>query len=263
MSTVIGNGRRIRHGMDETYALLMAAKPEATAIAAAIQTEWYAVRTSRMIDTARIAGETAKHPLHTAWIEMDDRRTSIRLSSRRDPAVDVDFELWLFPRGKDVLLIRNAEQRRLCEWFDALPFVDDHAWWDNADREESVSRGTWNARRRDWDAVLPPGSVPADRCLVMSLCGPDRMPPDPRAVLSAIRPTAERIESLAREQRANDIARTLADPGNANPDVWETMRLHSRATTMIDDDPVAMEAVRERIASFVKDISMQDLRGTS
>ena len=261
MSTVISNGRIIHERIDVAYGLLMGVRADAVSLGRTIETRWLATRAARMIDEARMSGTTFDHPLHRAWCEMDDRRRELARTRLRDPLVDIGLELWLFPRDQDTLMIVRSEQPSLIDWFDRLDFVDDHSWWDNSDRPDDVSVKAWSVRRRDWKGVLPSGSTPDERCLALVMCSPNRMPPDPEAVLGVIPPLSTRIADMAEERHIMRRIGILRKDHPSAPDHVEVMRLYGQARKAAEADPEERETIRRHVGERLAEITLKDLVG--
>lgn len=261
MSTVISHGRIIHKRVDVAYRLLMGVRAEAVSLGRTIEARWLATQAARMIDDARMSGTTFEHPLHRAWCEMDDRRREIARTRLRDPLVDIGLELWLFPRDQDTLVIVRSEQPGLIDWFDRLDFVDDHSWWDNADRPDDVSVKAWSVRRRDWKAMLPSGSTPDEKCLALTMCSPNRMPPDPEAVLGEIPPLATRIADMAEERHIMKRIGMLRKNHDSVTDPGEVMRLYGEARRIAEADPDGRALFRHHAEERLTEITMKDLVG--
>lgn len=261
MSTVIPNGRIIHEKVDVAYGLLMRARKGAVALGLTMEARWLAARSARIIDQARMSGASFQKPLHQAWCEMDDRRREIARTKRRDPLVDIGLELWLFPRRLDTLVIVRSEQPGLIDWFDRLRFVDDHCWWDNADRPDGVSSKEWAARQKDWTRVLPAGSTPDERCLSLTMCGPNRLPADPEAVLGEILPLTQRITAMAEERHVMDRLAILQKQDGRSKDLDDAMALYGKARKAAESDPDARAVIRRHVEERLAEITLNDLVG--
>jgi hypothetical protein len=169
MSTVIAYGRRLNGNISDVYNWLIAAKDSAIKLNYDLQTRWAVQTTVFQIDRATSKGISPEYRLHNALIDLDDRRHRIQKSQHRDPLVDFDFEIYLFPAGSKTLCMVNCEQRELLNWFDDLPWVSEYAYWDNSDRDDSVTAAEWRSRKKAWNEVLPGAGVPSERCLTFKL----------------------------------------------------------------------------------------------
>lgn len=220
MSTKIYGGRVIAAPIGRAYDMLLAVRPQAVAIGTGLQHEWMARRAVELIDAAALKGETVGMPIVSAWHDLLDGVREIRGTRRRNPDLDFEFELWLFPLARRTLMLVHTEQTRMREWVDALPFVRDHSYWDNTDRDETVDARTWASRRRDWERVLPGAGVPSDRSLTMTMFNHDfAMPPTASDALRHAPSLDQRIAAVARRRHIDEVyADMLEQARSEDPD---------------------------------------------
>lgn len=265
MSTKIYNGRLLAGSIGKVYDLLLEAKPEAKAIARRLEIAWMARRATAIIDDARIKGEEPRHPLGDAWQELMDRRRAIRREGQRDPGVDHEFEIWLFPRRGATLAIVNTEQRELRDWFDALPWVAEYAYYDNTDPPEEVTARQWDARRRAWDKALPGAGVPSERCLVFTMVSCEHIWfAEPAEALARVPPIGERLARVVDNRvREEHHARLTREEKERDPDFKpEGFSLFFKAVQAAKNDVEGRRAAEAEIAPFIRELTAQDLAGT-
>lgn len=207
MSVNIHGGRIIRAPLGRAYEMLMQAKPDAKAIGERLQEKWMVERAVDIIDTACLKGDEVEQPLMDAWKELLDRMKKIKATMQRDPQVDFEFDLWLFPLGRRTLLLVQSEQREMQDYVDGLPFVEPYAYWDSTDPDEDVERSEWRRRMRDWEKVLPRLGIPSDTCLTMVMFNSElAMPPSG----SRIRPHIPSLEDrIARHASTRHVSETM------------------------------------------------------
>lgn len=262
MSTKIYNGRIIRAPIGKAYDLLIRQKPAAVQIGRNLEIAFMANIAADKIDKARFDGEELDSPLFQAWNEMSDRVREIKKTQRRDPAVDFECELWLFPYKEQTLVIPNAEARELQSWFDNLPFVEDYAYWDNSDPDDNVDKKIWKQRERDWNKVLPGAGVPLDRCLVFSIhAGGAPYPADPEEAVKYIRSVEDRLEALARRLVIQDVYKAMLDEKQKEDPDWkpEGFGLYFKAEKELRSNPELLQAKKKAIQPFVREITAADL----
>ncbi len=262
MSTKIYNGRIIRAPIGKVYDLLIEKKPEAVLIGRNLEIAWMAIRAAEKIDKARIEGEEKKGALFEAWTEMTDRISEIKKTQRRDPAVDIECELWLFPLKDQTLVIPNSEAKDLREWFDALSFVEDYAYWDNTDPDEDVDKKTWKQRERDWNKVLPGAGVPSDRCLIFALYqGGMVFPAEPEEAIKHIPPAEKRLTKIVRQEAVAEKFQAKCDAKKKENPEWkmEGFGLYFEAEKEALSDPEFLQAKREHLKTHVREITIADL----
>ena len=116
------------------------------------------------------------------WMSWIDRRNKMRRTNRRDPLVDTDFSLVLFPVAglsvPGILGMVFTEQQAWQKAWLEQPGVCEYAYWDNTDEPEDMSLEDWQERKRNWGIALPDAcAVPAMRGFSIELM--DRYGPLP------------------------------------------------------------------------------------
>lgn len=262
MSTKIFNGRIIHAPIGKAYDLLIKSKPAAVLIGRNLEIAWMAKRAAEMIDKARIEGEEKKGALFDAWVEMSDRISEIRKTQRRDPAVDIGCELWLFPLKDKTLVLVNSEAKDLREWFDKLPFVEDYSYWNNTDPDENVDKRTWKQRERDWNKALPGSGVPSDRCLSFAMYqGGMVFPAEPGEAVAHIPPAEKRLDRIVRQAATAEKFQAKCEAKKQENPEWELkgFGLYFEAEKEALSDPEFLQAKREEFKTHIRDITLADL----
>lgn len=98
--------------------------------------------------------QSAVTPLFDAIKELSNRQSEIRKSGHRDPEVDFDFSLALFPHGGQLYGIAYCDRSEWVGSFMADPDVEDFAYWDNTDAPDNISTADWDRRREVWEQIL-------------------------------------------------------------------------------------------------------------
>ncbi len=261
MSIKLYGGRRLDGDLGAAYRVLLAAKPDAVRMCGEAQARWTATEATRRIDGARIAGKVASAPASAAHREMLGRQTAIETTGRRDPDVDPEFEVWLLPEPEgaaaSTLAILRTESRQLREWFDALPFVHDHSYWDNSEGPEDVSDGDWERRRDDWARVMPHG-VPSDTCLTFRLAPAWPASPESLDLLAHVPSVEVRLARIAASRHLEECWRTIrGEEGDDGPDL--SMGRYFEAERRAGADGVRRAAILEEMRPFVSEVTMDDL----
>ncbi len=72
-------------------------------------------------------------------------------NSRRDTSFDIEcgFNVWLHEDHAYLIPIGEEWIKRVI----AVPFAEDHSYWNNTDRPKDLSEFEWENRRRLWDRV--------------------------------------------------------------------------------------------------------------
>lgn len=111
-------------------------------------------------------------PMSSArWWFMKSVR-EIRRTNLRDPLVDFDFEVVVFPLRTKFLGTYYCEQEDLVDLLSSQDWFEPYYYFDNADRPEEVTKKEWDQRRRDWDKALAYGDVPANVGFCLKLSDP-------------------------------------------------------------------------------------------
>ena len=154
MSTVIRNGFRWDiANWSEALAAVLAFQTTASRLAQDLLDNYLSCHKSR----------------RAGWQSWMERRDEVRRTNQRDPAVDTDFSLVVFPVNglsvPGVLGIIYTEHNAWRRAWLGHPGVCEYGFWNNADEPEGVSATEWAERGRNWDIALP------DACATPALCG--------------------------------------------------------------------------------------------
>ncbi len=175
MSTKI-NGYMTNQPIGVFYEQLLKIKPAITKKARKLLLENIAEGACSVIDLARATGnvegskdQTVRDIIGKIMVDFADRKREVEQTKRRDPLVDVEMDLFLFPDGERTLFIVNSDSSDLTAMIAKMPNVQNYQYWDNLDKPDQVSSEDWEARRKDWEKMLPGTGRPADRCLVLSM----------------------------------------------------------------------------------------------
>jgi len=100
----------------------------------------------------------AKRKAYSLWWDLSSKA---RTSTTRQPALDTDFKVTIFPDSGRFIGIAYTEHDK---WFEAwlkLPGIREYGYWNNVDPPDHVTDEEWEARREVWDRVLPGCGIPA------------------------------------------------------------------------------------------------------
>ena len=89
-----------------------------------------------------------------AYMTISSRYAQIKERGERDPFVDFDFAVAVYPI-KNKILARYFTEQRVFEdlWF-SQKFVKDYHYQNQTDRPENISEKKWDQREKDWDIAL-------------------------------------------------------------------------------------------------------------
>jgi hypothetical protein len=102
-------------------------------------------------------------PFQVTKNEIRDRQKNITVTGYRDPEVDFDFELTIFPFEGHVYGVPFSDRSRwIVAWLNR-PEVEDFSYWNNTDKPDTVSQEEWDHRQMVWDRILAvnPAETPA------------------------------------------------------------------------------------------------------
>lgn len=139
-------------------------------------------------------------PLAEAWSALMDRVNEIEKTKRRDPAVDFDFEVTVFPLGSAILGITFVEQSEFHQLWLSQPDVEDYSYWNNTDQPEGLSDEAWLARAEDWDKALEHSSFPAQAGFSLTLCNGSHLFMTPVQSVEGLLPDFyKRVSAISRQ----------------------------------------------------------------
>lgn len=265
MSVKIRAGRMIPAPLGRVYEMLLEARKESVSLGRSLQIAWMAKTAAGAIDRARLKGEEAEHPLHRAWCELLDRTLEIRKTMRRDADIDFQFELWLWPLTRQKTLIHvHTERSEFMQWFDALPFVRDYAYWDDTDPDENVDPRAWRARERDWQKVWPVGSSASDRCLNMVMFNHETpMPASADEAMPHIPAIGTRLSKAAMNRHIDEAYRARVEAELAADPDWKPdgFGIFFEAERAARADTARRAAITDEISPMIREIAAEDLSG--
>ncbi len=265
MSTKIYGGRAIDGDLATARDLLATARVALRPLWLDLQARFIGIRAAGIIDQASLRGERAASPARRARREMVQRQRKVAMTRVRDPAVDFDLVVSLLPDGNGAgpttLAIVYTDCRDLRAWFDALPFVHDHAYWSNGDGPDHLSEGEWEARRLSWDRVLPPSGVPAERDVTVRMTPSIAARADRLDVMRHVPDAATRRSRLAVRRHEDDHVQRVLDGrqakcgahGSADPHSLVAARLAARG------DVVGLRSIEDALSSSIRDLGRRDL----
>ena len=96
--------------------------------------------------------EKAKSPAYSAWTTIQERRRKVKVTNLRDPLVDDEFTLVVYPSSDGLLILPFTEN--YLSVLKNSKFIKPFGYWDNVDPEEGVSDGDWNRRKLIWQEFL-------------------------------------------------------------------------------------------------------------
>jgi len=258
MSMNIYNGRRMRHTIDAAYFGLLKAKPAVKLAGRRELAKVTAQMVVSMIDRAAISGLTGSTSTKAAYDvseafaaalrEIYDRQANSKKTGLRDPFVDKEVEVYLFPRSADTLMMVNTECPEMLAVVDQIDSVEDYSWWNSTDRPEGVSSAEWQERERAWKEALPGAGVPSERCLSFSLFDGSIYLNDVTDIVEEHLPSLE--ERMRRAMQNLHVARNY---DRSKDKLSKVMSLCSEA---VEDDRIR-NRLTEELSGLIKPVTLR------
>lgn len=187
---------------------------------------------ARIIDRAAAAGllgsaaEAPGTPMSQVRADIEDRQRRIRASGFRDPEVDFDTQVVIFPTGDIIMGMVFCEQP---DWIDALlddPMIEPKPYWDSSDRPDTLTDADWVARRAIWMHILDrdPFGRPAQAGLSFEM-SPPHIFPNIGQIVSDQPSFESRVDFIAREAV---LARALAEEAGAEDALQMVIKMQSQ-----------------------------------
>lgn len=169
MSTKIYKGRRLQAGTD-VFAFSNKLRETLMPIRERLDAEMIIADAVSLHDEA-VAGSTLKKGRSPVSAAVNEYFTAQREADPRHR--DHDPHRFEAGFGFDsytghILMLPHCEQDAFMTALDAMPEVEDYAYWDNTDPDPTVSEDDWEEREEVWDRVLPLG-IPAQTMLELKL----------------------------------------------------------------------------------------------
>lgn len=102
-----------------------------------------------------------KFPLLIAFELIRDWQQKVEHTQERDPEVDFNCELVIYPIGGKLLMQLFAERKEYREALEAFPEVTPYPYWNNTDRPDDISERQWDKRCEDWNKALGETGIPS------------------------------------------------------------------------------------------------------
>ena len=194
------NGVRFHASLASVLDRLIAVRPIVEGMQKRVHGTFLATQVCDLLDSHHLLGGDRvlpPNPLREAWDELSERWTKMRTEQRRDPAIDTDAEICLFPSGDAVIGLVRSEMPPFTTLMRDLAGED---WtWGRYERPDGVDAAAWDERERSWTMAMSPSWTPAHRCLTYSYDLPYWSPMGAQEVLSYLPSPEARARSVARQ----------------------------------------------------------------
>jgi len=95
-----------------------------------------------------------RSPLMAAIDELFEREREIKQTNRKDPLVDMEFNVCVLPTEHETYGIVYTVQSDLLElWLEQEEIIN-YPYWDNTDQPDSITWEDWEKRGEEWDLAL-------------------------------------------------------------------------------------------------------------
>lgn len=141
---------------------------------------------------------------------VDKRNKEVQQTRRRDPAIDMDFNVCVMPCGRSLLGIIYTEHDDFTEKFMKMCPAEEYAYWNNTDRPDNLTATEWHKRKKDWDKALETYGIPAMNGYTIN-CLRDFLPwlIDNEDILKAIPSYAYRTKRIATDFTVSALCKKL------------------------------------------------------
>jgi len=106
--------------------------------------------------------DTKQNYLSKANREMMDRQREVRKTRERDPLVDFEAEIAIFPFENSFYGIYYSEQKEFYDNLIKQEKVSEFSYFNNTDRPKHIKAKEWKDRERIWDAIFEGNSLPCE-----------------------------------------------------------------------------------------------------
>lgn len=153
----------------------------------------------------------------------ENKREEMKVSNYRNPSVDTDFKIDLFPLSERMIIgILYCDDNEWHNWFFSQPFIEEYGYWNNTDRPDSISAREWRRRNMNWERAWKSGP-PSSRAISMLL----EPPYEPKLLLIADQKMkmATRVAKCIEppEVRAKDWAQSILMKQFHDNDVFKAL----------------------------------------
>ncbi len=257
MSTKIFNGHEIvGHTLDSFLPVLRSLQEQLRTLAHRQAVRVITRLAVALHDRHTLGLEVAKEQnfLMAAEFEVMRRQKEVDATKRRDPTVDFEFTVCLFPVEGRLLATTYVEQRELKQLWDVQTWRREFGYWDNTDPPEELAEAEWDERARLWGLVFPGYDAPSEVGYSFTL-----LPMDGHFLFANNEEVAAHLPTLEERAQAMSIPWLLHRRKAEGQPESKTMS-EFRA---LQASPEAEEALREVTAKLAPHLSAQRLRGES
>lgn len=194
------NGVRFHVPLETVLDRLVAVRPVVEAMQKSLHASFVATRACDLLDSYHVLGGERllpDRPLREASQELEERWKAMQRDKRRDPAIDTDASIVLFPQGPTVLGLVQTEMEPFVTLMRDLAGED---WsWGTYERPKGVEEAAWEERERTWTAAMAPAWIPSRTGLSYSYNQPYPTMVSPEDALAHLPDAQRRARSVARE----------------------------------------------------------------
>jgi hypothetical protein len=98
--------------------------------------------------------DTDKNYISEANYEMEERQRNIKKTMSRDPDVDFEVEIALFPFEGNFYGIYHTEKSDFYDNLLTNPKITEFNYWNNSDHPEKMTEKEWEERARIWNTIF-------------------------------------------------------------------------------------------------------------
>lgn len=245
------HGMRFPRPITEVLPALIGLRGEVRELQLGLLARFLAREAVTAIDEAAVFGRRPMptRPLGDAYEELRERRQRQRTEQRRDPAIDTDCDVVLFPQGDATLAMLVGDLDGVDGLLETVGAQD---WsWGHYERPDHLDDATWDARATNWTMAMggDAGWVPSRRGLSYSYSDPLLTPSGAGAIFAA----APSLLARATEMARHEVARIAAVDTPKGEDAFQAVM---RALW----DTEAINAQRDRLLPLLPTLTAEALQ---
>ena len=205
------NGVRFHATLDTVLDRLVSVRPIVVAMQKSVHASFLATRACDLLDSYHVLGGERllpELPLREVTQELEERWTAMQREKRRDPAIDTDAAITLFPSGRTVLGLVQTEMEPFATLMRDLAGED---WsWGTYERPKGLDEAIWAERAQTWAGAMAPAWIPSHTGLSYSYNQPYCSVLSAEDVLARLPDPLQRARSVARQAALGEAQGEMA-----------------------------------------------------
>ena len=276
MSTKIYNGMISDCALEDTHAKLIELKDEMRQIALAGTHAWLANHACYILDRMAMSDRpltpvvAQQRSVYSEIRDKLDHAYSEIKKGYRQPGIDFDSEVLLFPMNKRTLIFPLIESEEQLKLLQSQSWRSEYGYWDNSDGPKDVSHAAFKKRGKAWDDAMGPTGVPAERGLTFQISSnfDVQLRFTLEGIIAAMPSIDKRIDRYVDDavitEKINELSKILPS------EEWEDLKtrpysmiVRARELLASDEGKSQRLAMEEKARKRLRDYTIEDLRAKS